>query len=148
MLNQAKVYLNCHTLFVDAMSFGDWLRQKIKETGLSNAEVARRAAGYAPLMSGDNEVAITDDVKIIFHGQRFTGKDKESIETAVRLIVSGIEKVVSERLGHSNINITLSTYVHILPNMQKEASARISDILSNLVRPNIKCLAAALYDGN
>jgi integrase len=28
-------------------------------------------------------------------------------------------KVVSERLGHSNISITLDTYSHVLPNMQK-----------------------------
>jgi integrase len=28
-------------------------------------------------------------------------------------------KVVSERLGHANIGITLNTYSHVLPNMQK-----------------------------
>ncbi|WP_221930177.1 hypothetical protein [Melghirimyces algeriensis] len=28
-------------------------------------------------------------------------------------------KVVSERLGHSNVGITLDTYSHVLPDMQK-----------------------------
>ena len=30
-------------------------------------------------------------------------------------------KVVSERLGHSGIAITLDTYGHVLPGMQEEA---------------------------
>ena len=31
-------------------------------------------------------------------------------------------KVVQERLGHANIGITLDTYSHVLPNMQREAA--------------------------
>ncbi|NBI28310.1 site-specific integrase [Chengkuizengella marina] len=31
-------------------------------------------------------------------------------------------KIVSERLGHANIRITLDTYSHILPNMQKDTA--------------------------
>jgi integrase len=34
-------------------------------------------------------------------------------------------KVVSERLGHSTVGITLDTYSHVLPGMQDEAVARI-----------------------
>lgn len=30
-------------------------------------------------------------------------------------------KVIQERLGHANISMTLSTYAHVLPNMQEEA---------------------------
>ncbi len=30
-------------------------------------------------------------------------------------------KIISERLGHTNISMTLRIYSHILPNMQKEA---------------------------
>ncbi|MBA4602135.1 site-specific integrase [Thermoactinomyces mirandus] len=33
-------------------------------------------------------------------------------------------KIVSERLGHSNIRITMDTYSHVLPNMQQEAVER------------------------
>ncbi|TEB05859.1 Transposase [Pelotomaculum schinkii] len=38
-------------------------------------------------------------------------------------------KVVSERLGHSNISITMDLYSHIAPNLQKEAADRLDDIL-------------------
>ena len=34
-------------------------------------------------------------------------------------------KIVSERLGHSSISITLDTYSHVLPNMQDEAAKRL-----------------------
>lgn len=45
------------------------------------------------------------------------------------MLAQGIPaKVVAERLGHSNIGITLDTYAHALPNMQREA-ARIMDEL-------------------
>jgi len=39
-------------------------------------------------------------------------------------------KVVSERLGHSNVRITLETYVHVLPGMQRDAAKRIESLLS------------------
>jgi integrase len=32
-------------------------------------------------------------------------------------------KVVSERLGHATIAMTLSTYSHVLPQMQEQAAA-------------------------
>jgi len=38
-------------------------------------------------------------------------------------------KVVQERLGHGTISITLDTYSHILPTMQKEAAGKIGTIL-------------------
>ncbi|WP_206093763.1 site-specific integrase [Paludifilum halophilum] len=38
-------------------------------------------------------------------------------------------KVVSERLGHSTIAITMDTYSHVMPNMQKEAAQKLDDFL-------------------
>lgn len=38
-------------------------------------------------------------------------------------------KVVQERLGHKDIQITLNTYSHLMPNMQRDASTFISDML-------------------
>lgn len=38
-------------------------------------------------------------------------------------------KVVSERLGHSTTAITLDTYSHVLPNMQKEAAEKVDEAL-------------------
>lgn len=49
---------------------------------------------------------------------------------ATQLLRQGIHpKIVSERLGHSNIGITLDTYSHVLPDMQQEAAARVDDAL-------------------
>ncbi|MDQ0417890.1 integrase [Croceifilum oryzae] len=39
-------------------------------------------------------------------------------------------KIVSERLGHSSIGITMDTYSHVLPNMQKEAAQKLDDFLT------------------
>jgi integrase len=42
---------------------------------------------------------------------------------ATMLLSAGIHpKVVSERLGHSGIGITLDTYSHVMPNLQREAA--------------------------
>ena len=38
-------------------------------------------------------------------------------------------KVVSERLGHANVAITLDIYAHVLPGMQEGAAVRIDDLL-------------------
>jgi len=36
-------------------------------------------------------------------------------------------KVVSERLGHASIGITLDTYSHVMPGMQEEAAEKIDE---------------------
>ncbi len=52
--------------------------------------------------------------KIKFHDLRHTH--------ATLLLKQGVHpKIVSERLGHSNISMTLSVYSHVLPNMQEDA---------------------------
>ena len=47
------------------------------------------------------------------------------------LIAEENPKVVSERLGHSTIVLTLDTYSHVLPHMQQSASARLESLLYN-----------------
>jgi integrase len=50
---------------------------------------------------------------------------------ATLMLLEGIHpKVVSERLGHATINITLDTYTHILPSMQAEAADAIDRLLN------------------
>jgi integrase len=45
---------------------------------------------------------------------------------ATQLLMQGVHpKIVSERLGHSTIALTLDTYSHVLPTMQDEAAALI-----------------------
>ena len=56
---------------------------------------------------------------------------------ATQLLRAGVApKVVSERLGHANIAITLDIYAHVLPEMQNEAADRTDVVLQ-------KALAAA-----
>jgi integrase len=40
-------------------------------------------------------------------------------------------KVIQELLGHSDISITLGTYSHFLPTMQKEVVDKWDDIFGN-----------------
>lgn len=39
-------------------------------------------------------------------------------------------KIVSERLGHSPVSLTLDVYSHVLPSMQKAAAARLDALLA------------------
>ena len=49
---------------------------------------------------------------------------------ATLLLKAGIHpKIVSERLGHANIGITLDTYSHVLPGLQKAAAERFDKML-------------------
>ncbi len=52
--------------------------------------------------------------------------------TAATLLLSeGVHpKVVQERLGHSQISITLDTYSHVLPSLQKEAASKIDNLFA------------------
>lgn len=50
--------------------------------------------------------------------------------TATLLLQAGINpKVVSERLGHSTIVLTLDVYSHVLPSMQQEATAHLEEMI-------------------
>ncbi|MCU4986363.1 tyrosine-type recombinase/integrase [Bacillus cereus] len=58
--------------------------------------------------------------KIRFHYLRHTH--------ATLLLDEGVN-VISERLGHGNIKITLDTYSHVLPTIQEDALNKIEEIL-------------------
>ncbi|MFS1511846.1 tyrosine-type recombinase/integrase [Chengkuizengella sp. SCS-71B] len=67
------------------------------------------------LRSMESLIKTIDITKISFHDLRHTH--------ATLLLKQGVHpKIVSERLGHANIRITLDTYSHILPNMQKNTA--------------------------
>jgi len=56
-----------------------------------------------------------DVTKIRFHDLRHIH--------ATLLLVQGVNlKVVRERLGHASIKITLDTYTHVLPSLQKDVA--------------------------
>jgi integrase len=49
---------------------------------------------------------------------------------ATLLLSKGINpKIVSERLGHSSIVLTLDTYSHVLPTMQEGATSEIEKLM-------------------
>jgi integrase len=53
------------------------------------------------------------------------------------LLSAGIHpKVVSERLGHATINITLDTYSHVLADLQEEAAAAMDVVLRTPLEPS------------
>jgi integrase len=66
--------------------------------------------------------------KIKFHDLRHT-------HASLLLKQNVHPKIVSERLGHSSIQMTLDTYSHLLPNMQQDAAKELGKILfPNAVR--------------
>ena len=49
---------------------------------------------------------------------------------ATALIQAGVNpRVVQQRLGHADVNITLSTYTHVLPEMDVEAAEKLDQIM-------------------
>ncbi|MCC2458309.1 tyrosine-type recombinase/integrase [Bacillus cereus] len=63
--------------------------------------------------------------KIRFHDLRHTH--------ATLLLAKGVSvKVISERLGHSNIKIILDNYLHVLPTMQEDIVNKIEEILQGI----------------
>jgi integrase len=63
--------------------------------------------------------------KIRFHDLRHT-------HATIMLKLGEHPKVVSERLGHKDVNITLNTYSHVLPNMQEDAAKRLFEAFKNI----------------
>jgi integrase len=50
---------------------------------------------------------------------------------ATLMLLKGVHpKIVSERLGHASIGITLDTYSHVLPSMQSEAAAAVDELFA------------------
>ncbi|MBX9988052.1 site-specific integrase [Priestia aryabhattai] len=67
-------------------------------------------------------IKLADVSDIRFHDLRHTH--------ATLLLSKGINvKVISERLGHSNIKVTLDTYSHVLPTMQEEVARKLNEII-------------------
>ena len=61
---------------------------------------------------------------VTFHDLRHTH--------ATHLLEQNIHpKIVSERLGHSTIALTMNTYSHVMPTMQEEAARKIDEVFKN-----------------
>ena len=54
---------------------------------------------------------------------------------ATQLLKHGVHpKIVSERLGHSTIAITLDTYSHVMPGMREDAADRLNEALETAIQ--------------
>lgn len=63
------------------------------------------------------------EISVRFHDLRHTH--------ASQLLAQGVHaKIVSERLGHASIGITLDTYSHLLPGLQEEAVRQLDASLA------------------
>ncbi|MGG3890015.1 tyrosine-type recombinase/integrase [Metabacillus fastidiosus] len=60
--------------------------------------------------------------RIRFHDLRHT-------HATIMLEIRKSAKVVSERLGHANVSITLDNYSHVTPNLQTESAENFSKAL-------------------
>jgi integrase len=112
-------YRHDGSVFCD--SAGGWLRK---------GNVLRRS--FWPIIAGVNEKEAKDAAKgerspvflpeIRFHDLRHT--------SATLLLLANVNvKVVSERLGHASVQLTLDTYSHVLPTIQKAAALKMNGIL-------------------
>jgi len=60
---------------------------------------------------------------VSFHALRHTN--------ATLLLLGGVHpKLVQERLGHSNISMTLDIYSHVLPRLGREAADKLEALLA------------------
>lgn len=99
---------------------GGWLRK---------GNVLRRS--YWPIIARANTKEVKEAAEqnrepqllpqIRFHDLRHTC-------ATLLLLVDENVKVVSERLGHASIQLTLDTYSHVLPTMQKRAAEKMNGI--------------------
>jgi integrase len=97
---------------------GGWLRK---------SNLVRRS--FQPLLARAGLPAVR------FHDLRHT--------TATLLLLANFNpKIVSERLGHSKIQVTLDTYSHLLPTMQDGAADRL-EVLLHRPKPTSKGPTAA-----
>jgi integrase len=71
-------------------------------------------------------IAAADVKRIKFHGLRHT--------CATLLLQARVPvHVVSERLGHASVAMTMEVYAHVLPDMQREAASTLGALLFSQV---------------
>lgn len=60
---------------------------------------------------------------------RITVHDLRHTHATIALQAGISPKVVSERLGHTTVSMTLDTYSHVIPAMQEDAAARVAALM-------------------
>ena len=63
-------------------------------------------------------------------GCRLFGTHDLRHTAATLLLAQGVDpRTIMETLGHSQISLTLNTYAHVVPALQRKAAAKMDDIL-------------------
>ncbi len=106
------------------------LRLKYGSVYQNNDLICPRPDGKPMDPRGINEhfsemIRKSESPRIRFHDLRHT-------HATIMLRLGEHPKVVSERLGHKDVNITLNTYSHVLPNMQEDAAKRLFEAFKNI----------------
>lgn len=102
-------------------------KQAQKDAGLISPLVVCEADGspyYPDRFSAEWRKRVTRSWGVRFHDLRHT-------HATLLLAKNTNAKVVSERLGHSTIGITLDTYSHVLPSMQDEAARNLGELFAD-----------------
>ena len=124
--NKSRRTITLPTIVVDALRIhrAEQARRTLAhEPGWSDSEFVLAAPHGGPWRPSNfdrmwRRFKTKQKLEIRFHDLRHTH--------ATQLLKAGIHpKVVSERLGHASISITLDTYSHVMPGMQEEAAERI-----------------------
>ena len=63
--------------------------------------------------------------QISIHGLRHT-------HATILLLKGENVKVISDRLGHTSVKITLDTYSHVLPSMKKQTAALLDSVFTDI----------------
>jgi integrase len=80
----------------------------------------------SPSKRRNRSLAYRAGLNISFHTLRHT-------HASLLLKAGEYPKVISERLGHSQMGITMDIYAHIMPGMQKQAAEKIDTILAGKI---------------
>jgi integrase len=75
--------------------------------------------------SGDPSSTLLKRAKL----PRIRFHDLQHTAASLLLLAGEHPKVVQERLGHSSIKVTMDTYSHVLPSMQRAAADRLDVLL-------------------
>ena len=63
---------------------------------------------------------------------RITPKGMRHTAQSIGRVVVGDDKVMQERLGHSDVDITLNTYTHTVSEQHREAGRRLDQVFAAL----------------
>jgi integrase len=110
-------------------SLSNKIHHHIIEQELSNGDLVFTTNGY-PI----SWAAIGRDIKSVLAAAglpKINFHDLRHVCASLMILHGVPAKVVQERLGHSNIGITINTYQHLFPGMRENTTMQLNDLLEN-----------------